>query len=330
MEITKHISQLLHQHECVILPDFGGFVTNYQEARIDSVNHAFYPPRKDVMFNRQLTQNDGLLINYLAQVEGIEYVKSKKMVVGFVKDSLNKLKTGNSLLFEGIGRFYYDEHKLLQFEPDTSANFLLESYGLSSFHYPALQNNAPAEKRKATRFIDRKPLSPKARKVLKRALVVAPLVAVLGVLPFTGKMIDTKPVTQQFSVFPMSIFSNPTKEIPMARKAVDPVAKTVYIGPHDITEAFAALGSNNENTIETDAANENKYFIIVGSCSNRSEANRFSNNLMAMGYNPISLDPDKGRYRIALAGFASKKEAVDELALYRHTEFPSAWIWTHR
>ena len=44
MKIEEHISELLFEHDCVIVPDFGGFVCNYAPARIDPVKHLFEPP----------------------------------------------------------------------------------------------------------------------------------------------------------------------------------------------------------------------------------------------------------------------------------------------
>ncbi|MEC7128457.1 MAG: SPOR domain-containing protein, partial [Bacteroidota bacterium] len=35
VQLTKYIVQLLHQHDCVIIPDFGGFVAQYKPATLD-------------------------------------------------------------------------------------------------------------------------------------------------------------------------------------------------------------------------------------------------------------------------------------------------------
>lgn len=328
MELTTYISQLLHQHECVILPDFGGFVTNYQSARIDFVNNSFYPPRKDILFNRQLTQNDGLLINYLAQVEGIEYVESKKMVVGFVKTSLEKLKSGSRLVFEGIGNFYYDENKLLQFEPDLSANYLLDSYGFSSFHFPALEENTKIEKRTGTAFADRKPASTSRKRVLKRVLIAAPFVLLIGFFPIRNQILNKQHKTEKVSMNPMGLFIGDSSSA--TPTSTTSPAKINIIGKHNLAGAFDVFKRDNEQYPETEVVApilESRFYIIAGSCSNQTEAENFADKLAQKGYNPILLDPNKGRFRIALAGFSSKDEALAELTSYRRNEFPTAWVW---
>ena len=55
MDITKYIKELLFLHDCVILPGFGGFVANYKSAKIDEIRNVFFPPSKDIGFNREIS-----------------------------------------------------------------------------------------------------------------------------------------------------------------------------------------------------------------------------------------------------------------------------------
>jgi len=64
------IGQLLFRHNCVIIPTFGGFVAKPVSAKIDFDNGIMYPPSKSLLFNRQLVNNDGLLINEYAEANG--------------------------------------------------------------------------------------------------------------------------------------------------------------------------------------------------------------------------------------------------------------------
>ena len=76
MNITLYINKLLNLHDCVILPGFGGFVTNYVNAKVSEKN-IFSPPRKIVAFNRNLKNDDGLLINYIINKEGLKNFEEK-------------------------------------------------------------------------------------------------------------------------------------------------------------------------------------------------------------------------------------------------------------
>ena len=73
MNLEYHISQLLYRYQCVTIPGFGAFLTDYQSAQWHEPSNGFYPPKKLISFNSFLKNNDGLLANHLAQIENITY-----------------------------------------------------------------------------------------------------------------------------------------------------------------------------------------------------------------------------------------------------------------
>ena len=46
MKISTHIFDLLREHDCVIIPDFGAFVTRNVSAKISSDGSKIFPPKK--------------------------------------------------------------------------------------------------------------------------------------------------------------------------------------------------------------------------------------------------------------------------------------------
>ena len=52
--IDKHIANLLQQFDCVILPDFGGFIADLEQGRFDEKADVFHPPYKRILFNKNL------------------------------------------------------------------------------------------------------------------------------------------------------------------------------------------------------------------------------------------------------------------------------------
>ena len=67
MILAKHITDLLYRYDCVIVPEFGGFITNRIGAKLNESTQTFYPPTKQITFNSHLKHNDGLLANYIAE-----------------------------------------------------------------------------------------------------------------------------------------------------------------------------------------------------------------------------------------------------------------------
>ena len=57
MQFERYISDLLYRYECVIIPEFGAFLTQNVSAKVHESTNAFYPPKKALSFNEQLKNN---------------------------------------------------------------------------------------------------------------------------------------------------------------------------------------------------------------------------------------------------------------------------------
>lgn len=143
MKIGIYIYDLLHYHDCVIVPDLGGFVTRYQSATIHPVQHLFTPPAKSVAFNSELTKNDGLLANYICSRLLLTYPDACKIINDFVLTCKTQLENNQRLVIDNVGEIFYDVERNLQFTPASSQNFLLDSFGLATVQSPAIQRDKP-------------------------------------------------------------------------------------------------------------------------------------------------------------------------------------------
>ncbi len=90
MSLQQYIKELLYQHECVTVPNFGAFLTRSVPVLIHPDTDVFSPPKKEVSFNSLLKSNDGILANYMAK-------KEREVIVW--KQRLNT----QHLSFAGIG-----------------------------------------------------------------------------------------------------------------------------------------------------------------------------------------------------------------------------------
>lgn len=129
------IGDLLLQHNCVIVPTFGGFVTQRVGAQLDAANGTMTPPRKAILFNRQLINNDGLLIASFAHQNNVPYNEAQTAVSDAVTVWDNQLKHGQRISIDRVGFLYLDQERNLCFEQDRFYNLLMESYGLSAIHF---------------------------------------------------------------------------------------------------------------------------------------------------------------------------------------------------
>ena len=108
MLLQNYISSLLVEYDCVIIPDFGGFVANYASAKIHPTQHTFEPPFKQIAFNKNLTTNDGLLANAVAIGQSITFVEASSWIEQEVLRIEIRLAKKEPIKLDNVGTLFYD------------------------------------------------------------------------------------------------------------------------------------------------------------------------------------------------------------------------------
>jgi len=129
--MISYISDLLYRHECVVVPEFGAFVTRRIPAYIDQDTAEIRPPSKNIIFNPRITETDGLLSSYVSDREGISYIMAKRVIERFVVEQKNILTETGTINWARIGRFT-EENGEFSYEQARILNHLPEAYGLST------------------------------------------------------------------------------------------------------------------------------------------------------------------------------------------------------
>jgi hypothetical protein len=135
MNLENLISELLLRHNCVVIPTFGGFVAGQVPAHFDTDKGVILPPRKSLLFNKQLISNDGLLIATYAKHNHLNYDVAEFFIKETVQKWQEKLAKGERVTIENVGFLYLDGEKNIGFEQDRYSNLLLASYGLANVHF---------------------------------------------------------------------------------------------------------------------------------------------------------------------------------------------------
>ncbi|TVR39400.1 MAG: SPOR domain-containing protein [Cryomorphaceae bacterium] len=140
LALQNHIGDLLYHYDCVIIPEFGGFVTNYKPASLNKRLHLFQPPSKEVSFNRSLVKNDGLLASHLAEWNNCTFEEANDKIRTEVEDYFTRLNNGERITFKKVGIVYRDTARQLRFQPSQEENFLKDAFGLEQlFAIPVMQ-----------------------------------------------------------------------------------------------------------------------------------------------------------------------------------------------
>tara|TARA_B100001250_G_scaffold64895_1_gene51283 strand:- start:355 stop:1698 length:1344 start_codon:yes stop_codon:yes gene_type:complete len=134
LNISNHINDLLHYHDCVVVSGFGAFILNKKAASIEPTGK-INPPRKTISFNSNIIQNDGLLANHISEKNNISYEESCLKIAHFSKKIIFKLKNQEKIVLESLGEFNLNNKKIV-FSPNEKYNYDKKSFGLKSFYFP--------------------------------------------------------------------------------------------------------------------------------------------------------------------------------------------------
>ncbi|MEI6047347.1 MAG: SPOR domain-containing protein [Bacteroidota bacterium] len=316
MDITAFIRELLFGHDCVIVPGFGGFIGNYTPARIDKNSGTFYPPVKQISFNRNLNHNDGLLVGKISGSSNINYGDTRNLVEEFVSELREKLGKGEKIVFDNIGSFVNNQEGNIQFEPDRSANYHLDSYGLESFQCLPLEGYDV--RKRILRHDGKDPVKQASmKKNLWRAAVIVPLLSLIVAGSLKTDLFKTK--IESTTLNPLA-----TYEFENNKQAVDGGLKDestkIEENINPISEKSASLSVVIPVEVEGKA-----YFLITGSFKSEENAVSQVNILKSEGFTPEIVTAPNGFYRVSAMMCKDMNTALnmkDSIA----TRFPGTWI----
>jgi len=359
MDISRHISSLLFEHECVIVPGLGGFVSNYAPAKIHPVQHMFQAPSKTILFNPELKNNDGLLANAVAEIENLTYPVALAIIANFSKNTLEAIRSGNKINLEEIGVLSQGIEGNILFKQDEKSNYNKDAFGLSAFVSPMIDRNyrKPAPK-PATKFVNRREdeaRPKKSRRVASWALVIIPLFIFAGWISMKTQLWNgfSDAYTNQLALVPehkaeaANSDNLQIDENVAFTKKED--AKPTIIKPE--TASFLPELSEPKIILETTDSNihkdanaeitpepvpvvaekvvaEKMYYLIGGSFENVANAESLISSCKEQGYENSKVigQAANGYYRVSIAAYIRKSEAISELKKVRASLNPGAWL----
>ena len=301
MTTANYISDLLFRYECVIVPNFGGFVTNEISAKVNHFTHTFYPPSNQLTFNAHLQNNDGLLANYVAAVKKISYSEALESIEKEVAE-WKLLLNVEVLELENIGSFKLNKERKLIFEPTNSLNYLTSSFGLGSYVSPAIKHVVYKEKIKQLEPFSVKETKHKTPAFIKYAATAAILFA-LG--------------TVGWNEYQKNEYKNLVAEAEQQQKQVE---KTIQEATFVISNPLPAITLN----ITKETFN---YHIIAGAFRTPENAEKKLQQLLEKGFNAKILGVNKWNLtQVAFESFTTEDEAINKMRIIHKTESEDAWL----
>jgi nucleoid DNA-binding protein len=306
--------ELLHKHECVVVPAFGGFIAKQKSAYVDFESGLIHPPFREIGFNIQLRSNDGLLVNQFAAEYQLEYTASLDAVGQQVATWNEALRQGKQVSIPKIGNFKKDLEGNIQFEQDRSFNLLMSAYGLE-----------------LVGFIPAKPLVSEGEKSVKnnRQLWKYAAAAAIAIpIAFYSIWIPVKTPALESGMFSYQDF-NPFKtqnentytETQIDLPRIEHVSiETTYTDAYELHVNPEV--AQNEPTITL--IEPHVMYCIAGCFSSEENANRLVQKLEGLGFN-CSILHEGSLYKVSL-GHGFSEESVDSILNKANSLNIQTWI----
>lgn len=353
-QITELIAELMFRHDCVIVPNFGGFVARNYSSNFNKGSNILYPQTKHILFNKNLIHNDGLLISAWMHKNHISLVESTKQIEDYKDYIQSLLSVKKRFELRNLGLLYIDSENTLRFEVKTDVNFLLESFGFE----PVIANEIVVEVDKQPiplkQFEDRKivveAVKPHKRSYSKILTLTIGIPVTLAFLLFAAYSKPMKPLLQSS----FNPFYTPEKTYsPLKNKNFNSVfiqdteTQSLLIDANGFATFKLSENGNvliatvNDSASKTDkttvakpliASSKNntsfdgKYQVVVGCFGIESNAQKLVKELRSKNINAgISGVNQNGLHIVSCGGFNAKDEATQLLATIKNN-LPNAWV----
>ncbi|MFL0062828.1 SPOR domain-containing protein [Tenacibaculum maritimum] len=297
MRLDNYINDLLYRYDCVIIPGFGGFVTNKIGAKVNDFTHTFSPPTKQITFNSHLKHNDGLLANYIVKAEEISFEEASLKIAGIVEKWNKELKS-KSLKIGDIGSLSLNEKEQLIFEPNTTANFLTDAFGLATFASSAVKRSE--YKGQVKSLTSDSELKEEERKGIPVFIKYAATAAILLTLGYTGWI----GVQNQ-------------GEVSEEQKLQDKIQSATFV----IDNPLPAIDLNLTKV------SIKKFHVVAGAFQLRENAENKVNELKQKGFDSYILGENSwGLIQVVFDSYETKKEARKNLKEIQENFSKDAWL----
>ena len=298
MQLSKLVSELLVEHDCVTVPGLGSFLGKFKSAHYDLENEKFYPPSKQISFNSQIKANDGLLAKHMSEKSNTEYDLSLKEIHQEVIKITLSLKK-QSVELKDIGELNLNKEGNIVFTPSLAKNFLKDSFGLSPIYIKELSKEEGFNKREIS-------FKPKVRSIKKSKFYQS--AAVWACLIFGAS----------------SIYYNINNDLLEQKLAYEQNLRNESFSK--VQKAVFDLGSLPSLTINVNRK-ASQFYIIAGAFRVSKNAENLVATLKEKGYDSKVLPlNEKGLNPVAFEGFSNRVEAVKGLRSIQKKENKDAWL----
>lgn len=327
IELSRHIENLLLQHDCVIIPGLGGLITECVAARYVEEEHLLLPPYRSVGFRPDMTFPDGLLALSYMKAYDTGYPAAIRLVNAAVEQIKEKLREEGRFELPGIGTLTENAQGDYGFEPCEAGVVAPELYGLDAV--AATPREGAEAKQKGAKKIGVKRSERSYTFSISRELVNYSAAACAAIAFFVLWSIPVNLDTQMRrqsseAASPIEQFFTPSKRTTATETALPVQPKQTAEKPA-ATAAPTTANAPQEKAQEAPAARG--YVIVLASSITLRNAENFTARLKAQGYDEARPYKHGKMVRVVYGNYPTEDEAQQTLrSLRKNKDFCDAWV----
>lgn len=141
MNIPELIKEYLRNNDVLTVPRLGTFTLQYKPAKISDFSKTITPPSREIIFNNDSLDDDGLFTDFVASKNEVTKDEAKEQITYYVNRVLDILQKGKFVQLSDIGMISQSGDKL-EFSTLLRENFHKPSFGLTDIVF---ESNEKAE-----------------------------------------------------------------------------------------------------------------------------------------------------------------------------------------
>lgn len=341
------IEYLLLNHNYVVIPELGTFITQEMDAQWHEAEETFLPPFRSVRFNTELKQNDQLLLDAIAEIYTVGREQASQMLTTWIADFHQTLEDNGCIEFGTIGTFTFEEDNTLLFIAQESGIATPEYYGLDVFH---ISEVTPVQKTRtvplaASMETDEREITIRINRRIAN-YVVAASAAILLFLVFNAPMSDNHLANQHSTLkeilMPaMSMLKGEKEKVSLAIPTNEFESQPVKANPSsqltqtekntnlELQQAIPQQSTVQEQEQKLSTETEREYCIVMASAIPQSNAERFVERLTAEGFPDARIIQNGKMLRVVVGHYTSEQDAYKSASDIRQlsAEYRAAWVY---
>lgn len=342
--IIKHIEHLLLTNDCVILPDFGGFIAHHVSAHFDEKESVFIPAQRSLGFNPRLTMNDSILVQSYIETYAMSYPDALKELEQDIEEIRLALSEKGSYDFGTVGTLTMG-HSGYDFQPHLGGLLTPSLYGFNALEVHTLEmlqhlhrqnalaitgqnvNTVFVNNGEKTNLFDKKSNEEPPyvitiqRKTVRRAMMTAAAIALA--------LVVSLPVKFSMSQNGALLQSSVTTTLPTITPAKE-VEKSVAVKVSAKAEAKPVVKKQEVKTMEklSVTIDENNYYSIVMANGITRQGAEFYASQLLQDDGIKTIITDGAKPMVLFGKFATAEDAQAEIAKHKECKkFDIAWVY---